>query len=140
MSIRKYQHFTEIKKNVCVFYLQVNMILFIPYCAIEFLDARPNRPVNTSSLKGIFLIGCMVQKKLMEGLSATFPNILIDQSYGQTESSGLIIGWNLSRKEDLERMKVKLTSCGRMKPEFDWKVSVKIFCTVVIQFVLFVWP
>lgn len=106
-------------------------MLFIPYSAVEFLQARPCTHVDTSSLKALWVGGCTVTIKLMEDLKVVLPHTFVCQGYGQTEASGLITCFNLMKVDDLVLHKRNITSCGRIRPGLKWKVRILMIYFVV---------
>lgn len=87
------------------------------------MKVYPPAHIDTSSLKTLWMGGDIVTKNLVEGLRKALPHAIITHGYGLTEATGSVTFFNFSNNEDLLLWRKNMTSCGRIRPGLEWKVS-----------------
>lgn len=99
------------------------MFLFIPFQGSEILAARPSEAIDTKSLRVIWVTGYSAGNSIIQELRKAFPHTNASQMYGQTEASNVLTLFDISKTKDLELSRKNPTSCGRIRPGVEWKVS-----------------
>ncbi|XP_019875437.2 luciferin 4-monooxygenase-like [Aethina tumida] len=96
--------------------------LFITPVNLNKLRMNKRPSVDLSNLKVVLTGSCPISETMMVTLKDYFPNSVILQGYGQTESSGILSSIDVSNRiEVLEQLKHPLT-CGKPVPGVWYKV------------------
>lgn len=84
---------------------------------------RPPPGLSTTSVKQYITAGEFVSPTLLQQTRKRFADdTAICQLYGLTEASGFVTSFCFKDPEDCHLMDIKLESCGRPMPGFDYKI------------------
>lgn len=109
--------------------LQVTCIITSAYFGYQF-TTYPKYIGNTSKLIGCLLIGGRVNAELIISLRKLMPNTVVLQSYGITETTGLVLSY---MEDDLENIQAKPGSMGRILEGICAKVQIeKLFILTLL--------
>ncbi|XP_044755148.1 uncharacterized protein LOC123314097 [Coccinella septempunctata] len=90
-------------------------------CVTVMMTPIPS-DLDTSSLKFLCTGGAALREMVFLALRKVFPDCLVFQFYGQTETAGLLVKWSTRNPEDVALITAKPTSCGRPFGGFWYKI------------------
>ncbi|XP_045463881.1 bacitracin synthase 1-like [Harmonia axyridis] len=91
---------------------KVFMVVATAYQCCQFIKSPLEDGVDVSSLKLLMIGGVTLPNEINFRLRKIIPNTLIVQTYGLTESCGMILVFDLGKPEEVEWFKNKPDSCG----------------------------
>ncbi|KAL3269432.1 hypothetical protein HHI36_008502 [Cryptolaemus montrouzieri] len=101
---------------------KIGTIFFGPYECMMLLKTPKPPNVDTSSLKVVVTGGSGLKDTVIYGLRELFPGSLVFQTYGQTETGGLIIMWSTDNPKEVALMNAKPDSSGIPYSGFWYKI------------------
>lgn len=93
-----------------------------PHLTAILLNQIKPDPEKNKSVISYMSAGSRLSNDLYEELVRLFPEALVSQSYGQTEASGWISIFQLTKKEDCSLARKKPDSVGKIWPGFSCKI------------------